>query len=692
MVNTPLPSGLDELFQPESRAEVQHRLNRPHHRGERELALLPKTQTRCGFGTFRSPARSSLITREEVQALIKNPRAGESFSPSANHSEPSWNKAGGWFARCRDPHSVRELLRSSRFRRAFWITPAFGIVVLVGLLLASAGESPMLDDSETPAAAPTADAPRNLALRNPEPRITKTQEAARPAQSQVTICVESPAGVRIEVDDSVHHNTNQVSLPLAPGRHRLKISKAGYETIERTFHVLGLDRQELPGVVLGPLPATSESVPPMAPVQVLSAPEGAAILLDGEPTGYKTPAVLDPHFASGSLSVRLEGYRIRRADSERFDGVLVRKFSLEQIPPPPPEPDLTDLYGFRLNDSERRSLASAVEKLLISDWKASPKIGARDAHHHFATWAPFSKGDPRLHHAYGLTLWHHGEMTKAKKALIAAVEREEVRPGRKVPYYPLYRDKIRLRSVTGEEVGAAEDLLDLIRDTAKMLDNHPGEGWDEARKNADFAGRLVGFLEGPARAAVAHDVNLRMLSSHIETSLSQSELQETYQSARSAVLAQYEKERAAAEALRQAREQKERDLQASGELGRTNIRSRDNRFTGKRERSDYNSQIVTPFSVPFVTRFVTDGGLVRLSTGPAFYFPNVLFSRGPAIGRSYFNNRTVETTRDLRKVVLEELPAISRRRPKALSTYVPEELERKRREILEAVCLNDKGA
>ena len=511
--------------------------------------------------------------------------------------------------------------------------------------------------------------------------------------TDVTIIVEDPTGATIQIGDSVHRDTNRLRLPLAPGLYSLRVQKDGYEVYDKNVRVLELPEQELPAIRLERIRREPETV--TAPVQILSVPKGAAVLYCGEPTEYITPTLLHTDSAKDDFWVRLEGYRVREVVRNRQNGLDVLNFFMEPVSAALESPKKTRIggvsdYGLMLDAYERRSLSSAIDKLLNEVWNASPNQAVPNARRKVDAWEGFANFDPRLYHAQGLALWHHGKIKDAKNVLAEAQKRERSRPGQKVPYYPLYRDKIRLETALGEEELAAEDLLDLIEDTVETLRQHPAAGLDEAEKNADFAGRMMAYLEGPAKARLSGSVNPRLKSSEILRALPSPPLQEIYKSARAEVQDQYQEELAIALAQHKARAEREKTLQESGELGTTQIRSLDKLINGQHASSDYNAQTVTPFRIPQSSRVVAnDRGVVRISYGPAgFLFPNLLFTSGPAISRSIFNNRTNDTRRLTHKKVLEKLPSIARRRPEALTTYMPEELERKRRDILESVYVD----
>lgn len=601
-----------------------------------------------------------------------------------------------------DPQTLQSVWQNPSFRKGLTNIAAFGGFFLIVFLLITMGQSdPVADEGQIAAAAAEPDPQSEPATPSEEPAKSATEVPVidntppKSITSQVTIQVDRPNRVTIEIDGSVYANTEKVTLPLAVGTHRVKITKDGYEPYEETFEVADAATKMLPAVTLASVAAPVKPESASRQIQVVSTPANAAILAEGEPTGYTTPATLPAELAKGSLSVRLDGYVIGNVVSERNESGDVLKFSLERLAPQsvPSFMSPTATYGFQLNEAENRSLVSALDKLLNADWNTRQENAASNAKAHLDAWQQHTKWDPRLDHAYGLVLWQQGEYQKAKEALQAGVKREKTRAGQVVPYYPMYRDMIRLESVTNNEVLAAEDLVDLIQDTAKTLKRHPEAGRDQAIENADFAGRLMAFLEGPSKARMGDKVNLRERSTRMERALPDEELREFYTTARAAVQDQFQAELGVVSGQKLSRDEKERKLQETGELGTTRIRGVESRYSASFERSDHNAQNVTPYRVPNVTSgFATDGGLIGGFQGPAFIpINNLLFSSGPSISRSFVNNRTNDVTRDLRKMEFEQLPNVTLRRPHSLNTYMPPELERKRRDLLESVSIADGG-
>lgn len=497
--------------------------------------------------------------------------------------------------------------------------------------------------------------------------------------TQVVIFVASPSYVTIQVDEHTHENTNRVSRPLMPGVHRLRVSKTGYEPYEREFEVIEKPEQELPPIRLPP------EAPIALPVQVNSDPPGAMILAEGQPTGFVTPKRLPSYFSKEDITVHLAGYQLRNVKFAQAPGMEILNFSLQKDIP---ASTTAREYGLNLTPTETDSVNSVLHKLLDEDWNTNPEKALRDAGHQMAAWERFTNFDPRLSHAHSLLLWHHGKIEEAKALLTEAEKREQNRNDRKVSYYPLTRDKIRLESVTNDEELAVEDLVDLMADTTRMLEKYPRDGQDQALKNAEFAGRLLGYLEGPAKKRLSGAVNPRLIGSKIEKILPTDELKQAFQLAREDVRTQYKEELDELASQQKARLDKQNALQKSGELGRRSIRGKDNRLNGRHDRSDHNAQTVTPFRIPTGPRFfVTPNGVVGGSVGPVgnYHFQNLLFTSGPAVSKTVFNKRTNDLTRYLRKEVKEKLPPIQWRRSQALTTYMPQNLERKRRDLLKSV-------
>ena len=707
MSQTQLPPYQDDLFEPETRDELRRRLRqRTDYAVRRDLESIVPARNPAGYSQPDSSRISDLISpmsRDEANTL------GKTIESQAEEPPVSIREMLQAFS-VNSQRIARELVQSfdqSRFATALRANPkyryalAIALVVLFVLLLSlvliggSKGEGLAektqpagSDDKMTPM--PVAEADRTVAVvimsapsdakltvdgqRHKQPTPARIQLAPGPHalllekpgyepwmesiyvkkdkqeqifsgfrlrkrahKTQVTIAVDQPQGVTIQLGDSVHPSTNRLTMPLAPGLYRLRVQKDGYEVFDKKIQILEIAEQQLPAIRLKAYPRERESASSRMETDVVP--------------------IVEP----------------RREVAAR--------------------PALVSKYGFRLNRHEGESLSSAIDKVLNDVWNTSSEDVVGNAARKVDAWNEFAKDDPRLYHAQGLALWRHGRINAARNVLAAAVLRERSRPGQKVPYYPIYRDRIRLEVALAEEEVAVEELADLIADTKGMLAEHPDAGFSEAKKNADFAGRMMGYLEGPARHRLSGSVNPRLRSSEILEALPDYQLKETYKSARAEVQDQYQEELELAADQIKTRAERERALQETGELGTTQILSLDKRVNGRLDRSDHGAGNFAISPRPYAGGFVTNGrGLFRLGYGWAgFYYPNVLFNAGPAISRSFFHNHVNDTRRFTRKKVVEKLPKIARRRPEALTTYMPEELERKRRDILKSVSLEPRS-
>ncbi len=678
MPTSPTSAFLDDLFKPETREELEERLHSQSDGHENPNAA--RSSRRSSSQRPTSVPEDDLLspmTREEYDAEQSQTTTS---SPSSAASPTVWQDPG--------------------FRKGLGIGTFVMFLLLVLWLLFSGSPTeeattPAADANQTQVSDNAPQTPTTSQTPPPKPLVSQSAipQPAVPQKTIVLLKMDGPPTATLEIDGQVYQNKAELELALAPGFHSLKITQAGFVTSTRNIFVETAVRQVI-FLTMAPNPEPVESYPQQetrpAPIYVISTPSGATVLSRGHKTQYTTPDMLPVQISEEGLSVELAGHRVR--DSRLVvteEGLKRYEFDLEPLPAGLEDsflskPTTPADYGFEWTKTQEKNLAADVGLFLNRDWNASPQKAVEDGRIQFNVRKRNSKGDSRFDHAYALMLWKHQEIHAAKEALSKAVQEEKTRPNRKVPYYPMRRDLIRLKSVTDEEVEAAEDLLDLMKDTAQTLKHYPSAGRYEAHQNAEFAGRMLGFLEGPKRKQLRNEVNPRIRNSEIENTLSNSELLATYREARDQVRKQYQEELAFVSEQDQARADKQRDLQERGLLFRKRIAGKDQYEVGRNTRSDHNAQTVTPFRIPAVTSYSRDElGNSNYRVGPAaLYFPNLLFASSPAVSKSYFYNRTNNLAILTHKEVQEELPHITHRRPQSLTTYLPQQLERKRRVIL----------
>ena len=168
-----------------------------------------------------------------------------------------------------------------------------------------AGQAPATEPAPAPvrAAAPerVAAQPDAISVRpryNNKPKPKTQPTVIIPGQLTIN---STPEGAQVQVDG--RNDTNWVTpfnmTGLAPGQHRVSISKLGYAAENRTIAVASGSKSFLV-VQLAQLAAT---------VSVASEPAGAAVLLDGKDTGRVTPAQISVDKpGSYTFLVRKQGY------------------------------------------------------------------------------------------------------------------------------------------------------------------------------------------------------------------------------------------------------------------------------------------------------------------------------------------------------------------------------------------------
>ncbi len=121
------------------------------------------------------------------------------------------------------------------------------------------------------------------------------------------LTVQSKPDAEVIIDGSARGQTPLADIELAPGSHRVLVRAPRFQVFETTVEIEG-------GGVAQNLAA--ELVPGWASVSVSSVPSAADLLVDGVPSGKKTPAALEVGAGSHEIAVQLAGYKTDRQTVE----------------------------------------------------------------------------------------------------------------------------------------------------------------------------------------------------------------------------------------------------------------------------------------------------------------------------------------------------------------------------------------
>lgn len=151
----------------------------------------------------------------------------------------------------------------------------------------------------------------------PPPKSERSPAVAAAAQP-ITI-ISSPGGATARLDGRADATcTTPCSMDAAPGRHSIVVSYDGYQTEHREVDVAG-GPVEMPAVILRATFGT---------LMLSSVPKGAAILVNGKPTGRVTPADLPLAPGSYKITVDLNGRQATQT-VQVGAGISYLKFTLE---------------------------------------------------------------------------------------------------------------------------------------------------------------------------------------------------------------------------------------------------------------------------------------------------------------------------------------------------------------------------
>ena len=126
-----------------------------------------------------------------------------------------------------------------------------------------------------------------------------------------------PAGAEVFINGAVQSGRTPVTLPLAPGQYDLVLRLPGYEAYAGHIQV----KDNIQTTVDAELKEKSQVH--VAWAQVNSTPQGAEILVDGNPTGQVSPARVQIPSGTHVIALRLNGYQVARRGVQASDGGTV---------------------------------------------------------------------------------------------------------------------------------------------------------------------------------------------------------------------------------------------------------------------------------------------------------------------------------------------------------------------------------
>ena len=135
----------------------------------------------------------------------------------------------------------------------------------------------------------------------PAPAPGPGATAAKPDRTPQTLSIiSSPAGATAMLDGRADAScTTPCSMDAAPGRHTIAVTLSGYQTEHREVDVSAAP-MELPAVILHAAGGT---------LMLTSTPQGAAVLVNGKPTGKNTPTDLTLAPGKYEITIELGGQR-----------------------------------------------------------------------------------------------------------------------------------------------------------------------------------------------------------------------------------------------------------------------------------------------------------------------------------------------------------------------------------------------
>jgi serine/threonine-protein kinase len=127
-----------------------------------------------------------------------------------------------------------------------------------------------------------------------------------------------PAGADIFINGAKQSGQTPAALPLAPGHYDLVLRLPGYDAYVGQVQV----KDNIQTTLDAELKARSQSVH-VAWAQVSSTPEGAEIIVDGNPTGQVSPSRVQIPAGTHVIALKLNGFQIVRRGVEASEGGTV---------------------------------------------------------------------------------------------------------------------------------------------------------------------------------------------------------------------------------------------------------------------------------------------------------------------------------------------------------------------------------
>jgi hypothetical protein len=126
-----------------------------------------------------------------------------------------------------------------------------------------------------------------------------------------------PAGAEVLINGARQSGQTPVTLPLAPGDYKLTLRLQGYDPYVGTVQVKDNVQTQLA------LKLNEKSNTRIAWAQVDTIPQGAEILVDGNPTGKATPARVELPIGLHTVTLRMDGFKDVRRKIQVSDGGTV---------------------------------------------------------------------------------------------------------------------------------------------------------------------------------------------------------------------------------------------------------------------------------------------------------------------------------------------------------------------------------